>query len=386
MAEHAFSCSELDLTSSEPTSTTSTSRKRNLSEPTTSNTKKIKNWSTRETATNVIFCSKEGKWSTVDYVVINKKKLRFCVVEDCTYNLIMSNNIFQISEGGCDDIAVPCIQNGEEVYEKAKHLYDQVRFFKKMTRGFTHKVRCTPYRPPSKFHSESEDEDIDVPEIQPEFDAEQTAVVNFLFQELHEMYDITIKAGLFNCIGKRFLCLVGEYIGLCFIGSPKENVIKSFSNTSKGSLQPGAFFIKWSVQNLKSNTEQDQRCIVTNERYADNVVYDAEKDINIIVSEVKESFNDATEAQNNEQMLGLWKKNQQAMLGLQFNGLNVIPKLLLLRSDELRLYYLPELNVSNNDSFSDLLYLMLAFLSIVNYSFEDSDSEAENLDNVAAEM
>ena len=382
MAEHAFSCSELDLndsSSSEPTSTPRTSRKRQLSEPTTSNTKKIKNWPTRATATNVIFCSKEGKWKTVDYVVINKKKHKFCVVQDCTYNLIMSDNIFQISEGGCYR-AVPCTQNGEEVYAKAKHLYNQVKYFKKMTRGFT---RCTPYRSPCTDNNESEDT-----EIKPAFDAEQTAVVNFLFKELHEMYDIAIKAGLFNCIGKRFLRLVGEYIRLCFIGSPKEEVIKSLLNTSKGSLQPGACLIKWSVLKriIKSNTEQDQRCIVTNERYADNVVYDAEKDINIIVSEVKESFNDATKAQNNEQMLGLWKKNQQAMLGLQFNGLIVIPKVLLLQSDGFHLYYLPELNVSNNDAFCDLLYLMLAFLSIVNYSFEDSDSEAENLDNVAAEM
>ena len=106
-------------------------------------------------------------------------------------------------------------------------------------------------------------------------------------------------------------------------------------------------------------------------------MYDAEKDINIIVSEVKESLNDATEAQNNEQMLGLWKKNQQAMLGLQFNGLIVIPKVLLLQSDGLHLYYLPELNVSNNDAFCDLLYLMLAFLSIVNYSFELSVSSIQ---------
>ena len=104
--------------------------------------------------------------------MINKKEHKFRVVEDCTYSLIMSNNIFRIRDGSGGVRAVPCIHNGKEVFAKAKHLHDQVRYFQKMTCGFTHTFRCTPYRSPCTVHNESDDEDIDVPELQPEFDAD----------------------------------------------------------------------------------------------------------------------------------------------------------------------------------------------------------------------
>ena len=58
--------------------------------------------------------------------------------------------------------------------------------------------------------------------------------------------------------------------------------------------------------------------------------YDKITFINVMVSEVKESENSAIEAQNNEQMLGLWKGSQQAMLGLEVYGHCVRPKVLSL--------------------------------------------------------
>ena len=74
------------------------------------------------------------------------------------------------------------------------------------------------------------------------------------------------------------------------------------------------------------------------------------------------------EPQHIEQMVGLWKGNQRAMLGLQLGGKIVVPKVLLLENTSLNLYYLPELDLSNSADFSELLNLMLAFLIMTDYT------------------
>ena len=94
-------------------------------------------------------------------------------------------------------------------------------------------------------------------------------------------------------------------------------------NTCTGQVQPGAFFIKWVIKKrvLRSTQESDTiaSCF---ERYGDAVSYNVCTHINEIVAETKQSNEDPTtttaEAQHNEQMIGLWVPNQQAMLGLEF--------------------------------------------------------------------
>ena len=112
----------------------------------------------------------------------------------------------------------------------------------------------------------------------------------------------------------------------------------------------------------------DNRRMQTNERYADHVVYDKVNIINVSVSEVNENAESAIEAQNKEQMLGLWKGSQQVMLGLKVNGNSVRPKILALRSMEMQMFYLKELNINKNEDLVELLKLMSAFLICVNYN------------------
>ena len=181
-----------------------------------------------------------------------------------------------------------------------------------------------------------------------------------------------MKIGLFNAVGKEFLDSAWEYMDLCQSSLANSSKFKYFHNTSKGESQPGAMFVKWSPppppRDLRSGI--DNRIIQTNERYADHVVYDKVNIINVNVSKVKENAESAIEAQNNEQMLGLWKGSQQVMLGLEVHGNSVRPKILALCSIEKHMFYLKELNIAKNEDLVELLKLMSALLICVNYNIK----------------
>ena len=53
--------------------------------------------------------------------------------------------------------------------------------------------------------------------------------------------------------------------------------------------------------------------------------------------------NTTARAQHNEQMIGLWHPQQQAMLGMEFYTKYMVPKVLYLVKSELLLFYLPHL-------------------------------------------
>ena len=249
------------------------------------------------------------------------------------------------------------------IYRRAKRLYEQVKF------PGSSDFKCTPYKPRMVAYVESEDEDVTVDEVQPEFNDVQKGIVNDHFQHLHRMYGATMDHGLYNCIGKDFLRISAMYIKHCFIDTNKLMNIWCLSSTAKGKFQPGALFLNWSLPKrpLRANDE-NLRYTIPHEKYADNVVYDSEKKVNIVVCEVKVDADAPVEPQHIEQMVGLWKGNQRAMLGLQLGGKIVVPKVVLLENTSLNLYYLPELDLSNSAAFSELLNLMLAFLIMTDYT------------------
>ena len=84
------------------------------------------------------------------------------------------------------------------------------------------------------------------------------------------------------------------------------------------------------------------------ERYADFVVYDRINCINTVVAEVKQDEMEAAETQNNEQMVGLWSVGQIAMLGLEFKSTSVVPKILAVDNNALRMFYLNPLNLRDS--------------------------------------
>ena len=86
-----------------------------------------------------------------------------------------------------------------------------------------------------------------------------------------------------------------------------------------------------------------------------------------MVVEVREDEEEASEGQNNEQMVGLWKSGQIAMLGLEFHTNAVRPKLLALKDDDLHMFYVKRLDLTNSHDLCELTRLMMSFIICMKY-------------------
>ena len=141
-------------------------------------------------------------------------------------------------------------------------------------------------------------------------------------------------------------------------------------STSTGPAQPGASEVKWSLprKTLRTTSATSTVC-ETRERYADVVVYDRKTCLNVIVVEVKSSDQpEPSEAQNNEQMVGLWGKEQLCMLGLEVkeDG-KVLPKVLALEDKTMKMFFLEELDLETATGICRLMEIIVSFITYVVY-------------------
>jgi hypothetical protein len=235
-------------------------------------------------------------------------------------DLSLALGTFKINNSKCE-VNLPCRPVQKELFIKAKFLYEQVLAFPNMKESTDYMIICHG-RAARLAEPESDGEDIPDPGCIPAFNDEELVAVRIHFRNLFDAYTRAMDIGLYNCVGKYFLDAVGQYVDLCTrLDSTTPSHFLYTHNTSTGSPQPGALYIKWSLQS---------KGVKTNERYADNITYDKHNFMNVIVSKVEEDEESAIEAQNNEQMFGLWKGSQQAMLGLEAQGHTVRPKVLSL--------------------------------------------------------
>ena len=194
----------------------------------------------------------------------------------------------------------------------------------------------------------------------------QLGVVQFCFDELTKACQAATAVGFVSCCGKNFFQTLCEYANRCCFN---ESEHKYLLNTATGSFQPGAFYIKWPwvVASVQSGDVE-----ATRERYADAVAYNKNTHLNEIVSEIKqddssEDEEDSTsaEAQHNQQMIGLWRPEQQVMLGLEFYTDYLVPKVLLLHKNELLMFYLKRLDLRNISDVGMFTKLVITFTAYV---------------------
>lgn len=321
-----------------------------------------------EKAANIIFATREGRWETVEKVAINEAIYQYTELEECMYELCLSNGFFHVKSGSTV-VEIPCKAVDEELYRRAKTLYEQVLLLPTLELPTSHVITCRS-RPGQQADPESDGEDIPDHPIIPVYTQYELSIVNFMFLRLRETYEAALKVGLYNCVGKYFLERFSEFLDLCT--RVDVNMASKFlhvHNTSTGAPQPGAFVVKWSIPK-RVNLSGGQRSEIPKERYADNVTYDKLTYINVITSEVKENEDSAIEAQNNEQIVGLWKHSQQAMLGLEARGFTVRPKVLCLVDGQFTMCYMKELKLNNANDLQTLARLMIAFLICVKYSLD----------------
>ena len=99
------------------------------------------------------------------------------------------------------------------------------------------------------------------------------------------------------------------------------------STSPNGDFQPGSFEITWIVEPHLDRRAANSSQAYTQPRVAAVVAYHPGKEFFAFVVEVK-SDKDNTEAQLQEQMVGLFHPQQQVMLGLSVHPQKVSPRLL----------------------------------------------------------
>ena len=168
--------------------------------------------------------------------------------------------------------------------------------------------------------------------------------------------------GFSNAVGKRFMEKLFSYALMCT--EEQDTRFLPIQSTSTGPAQPGASEVKWSLprKTLRTTSATSTVC-ETCERYADVVVYHRKTCLYVIVVEVKGS-DQPSEAQNNEQMVGLWGKEQLCMLGLEVKHGKVLPKVLALEHETMKMFFLEELDL---ETVTDICRLMKIIVSFITY-------------------
>ena len=324
---------------------------------------------------NIIYASSIGAWNNIEYIILDGKKLTYTEVLDATFNIILSNYIVEVIDGSGRAYPLPCLS--QEVlgntYGKAKLLLDGSSELPSLSENHNYVIVQQKCSGISGEGSDSGDEAVPYPAIDPPFSEMQLGVVQFCFDRLKKAYLSARAVGFVNCCGKNFFERMCDYTNHCC--SNKDEHLHLI-NTAKGSFQPGAFYVKWAIPNRPLRTSQSSVVPHTHERYADGVAYNVSTFLNEVVAEIKwdnenEDYSDSepttARAQHNEQMVGLWQPEQQAMLGLEFYTDYVVPKILLLDSlcSELRMFYLERLELSNPGDVGSLTKLIITFIAYV---------------------
>ena len=230
------------------------------------------------------------------------------------YNLTLSHCKMVITTEKGKTVEVPC--NGTVDYGKARLLYDSGMLLDSNTPDS--KLVIKQERSPGRGAPEEPDSDDEVIPVEPPFSESSMAYVNVRLNDLWEYYKVSVVIGFHNCNGKLFIKALGNYvIGILY----SDDQYMSLLSTSSGGTQPGAGYVTWSLPPKKTRTTPSNTGDVYEqvERYADNVLYDKKNEIYVAVIEVKVEGEDPSTAQNNEQMIALWRRGQKAMLGIEIS-------------------------------------------------------------------
>ena len=214
-------------------------------------------------------------------------------------------------------------------------------------------------RMPSGDH-DSDDEQIPDPAIRPPFTSVELHIAQYLYDCLCEAYLVGRGVGFSNAA---MVVTIMKFLQRVSTVSP----FKCLHTTSTWCDQPGAMCLKWQSVRDKGLRSPPEHVIDTRDRYPDCIVYDMVNRLSIIVVEIKKNEDDPSRVLNNEQLVGLWGNQQQAMLGLEVTGITVRPKVLLLNNTTMHLYYLQDLDMTDTQGLYTLASFVLALLTYVEY-------------------
>lgn len=331
----------------------------------------------RKNEANIVSGPSEYAWNLVEHIEVGEEE--FSYVEHHGFHLKMklSLNVVNLSDSQQTfELPLP-LHLPDEVYPRAKVLLDAVRSLPNLSDEDRYEITACGSAGRSAQPSDSDDESITYPSSPPPFSPAELAVVNYVFEYLRRAYVAATTIGYYNCTGKLFFRCLLDFAIRC-LPEDKHGHHLALLNTSTGQVQPGAFFIKWDTKKRSlRNSQESDRITSCYERYGDGVLYNRHTHINEIVAEIKQSSEAPTpttaeapspnpaEAQHNEQMIGLWVPNQQAMLGLEFYTEYVVPKVLLLQNNDLHMFYLNKLVLDRSCDLVKLTKMCITFMFYV---------------------
>ena len=184
--------------------------------------------------------------------------------------------------------------------------------------------------------SDSDDEEVPDPAISPAFTDSELLAVQMYYEKLCSAFRSAVVRQFTNAAGKMFFYHLAEFI---LILRPNKQYVPYISTNPHGDCQPGSANITHTIP--KPCTRQSEASSTTisssTEKVSDFVVFDHSAMIYTIVGEIK-CDNDEAEQQNIQQMLGVWRKHQRAMLGFTCNETFVLPRVLMAEDNSLVLY------------------------------------------------
>ena len=217
--------------------------------------------------------------------------------------------------------------------------------------------------------ADSDDEQVPDPEIPPAFMQEELIVLNDIYYtSLWPCFQRAMSKRFQNAQGKHFFVALGNFLKRVHLPQSHVCYESTCSTNPKGTCQPGNMELTLTEppREGRTSTKARKKC---QRRVADYVMYDARNFMYSIVGEVKSAEEDAAEYQNVEQMVGLFRKKQKAMLGFTCNPSAFIPRVLIHQQHTLEMHQLQPLSLSSENfpnSLRSIAELFIAFIAIVN--------------------
>ena len=221
-------------------------------------------------------------------------------------------------------------------------------------------------QPATLSASDSDDEQVPDPEIPPAYTEAELSVLNHIYsKKLWPCFQEAVRHHFQNAQGKHFFTALGDFLN-CVHPPDLQSCYRSTHSTNpSGEAQPGCWKLQLTELEPKRLRQQPKPVSKSQLRVADYVLYDVRNAMYCIVGEIKSDVTSAT-AQQLEQMVGLFRKNQKAMLGFTCNPCALVPRILTQQGGFLRLYQLEGVSLEDATSLAYFAEVFLAFASIVN--------------------
>ena len=194
------------------------------------------------------------------------------------------------------------------------------------------------------------------------FTKENLAVINACYFDLHKNYQQAKRCSFQNPYGKYFFTSLGRFVTLLDETSKCESFL---STNTHGVYQPGSLKVTWVTKAHQTRQGSSSVVEAEQERVSDFVVWDPVKNIYIITGEIKSSDYEPALFQVKEQMIGLLKANQTAILGLVVWPSEILPIILKRSGNVMKWYYLQKVKVGEEAYFSALANLYIACIHLI---------------------